>query len=969
MTKRMLIDAAHAGETRVAILDDDLIIDYDFTTTAKTQIKGNIYLAKITRVEPSLQAAFVEYGGGKQGFLPFAEIHPDYYQLPQDDKQKLLAEQIAEAEAEEAAEEEAFEREQAAREARARHRGRHSEDDDFDDAEVAEDLPLADVPAHDASADGIAPQELSAARASVASLIASAAKLESLPTSSAEVPALEIPQAFAPEEPHAYAVEPLLAEDYSIHSDTLETMPEDHALRDIPSAEDGVLPDDAQGETTSEDAEETRSRNQRGGNSARSIHRRYRIQEVIKRNQIVLVQVIKEERGNKGCSLTTYISLAGRCAVLMPNSPKGGGISRKITDRETRRRLKEVASEMRTHRGMSVIIRTAGIDRTKAEIRRDYEYLIKLWNQVRENTLQATAPALIYEEGNLIKRALRDQYSGDMEEVIIEGEEAFRDAKDFMKMLMPSHAARVKLYRDSMPLFSYAGVEEQLAGMMDPQVKLPSGGYIVIHSTEALIAIDVNSGRSTSERNVEETALKTNIEAAVEAARQLRLRDLAGLIVVDFIDMNYGKNRKAVERAMKDALKTDRAKIQLGRISMFGLMELSRQRMRPSLSEATGVQCPHCRGTGYIHSVETIAIQIVRTLEKEAASGEYVTLRVTTHPEAALYLLNENRALLQTLEQRYNVNVVVLMDNAIITGHYRLIKVNQEGREQLHEDNKQPRPRRSRGGRGRSDKGGNAEQRRRGALNFAGTVAPTDPEDLAAAQAARADDDEIIGSSASNYADDAEGDESAPRERGERGGRNRERGRRGGRNRTRGRERTPREPQLDEHGNPMEPIAGAEGDAAHETPQGNREPREPREPRTPREPREAREPREGDAGNGEGRGDRNRRRGRRGGKNRNRGDRPDRTPREPGEIAAAANDVRDAEDARRAPRPAAVEPVASPAPAAAPAYKPAAPSVVIPLSEAQTNPLKAASPIADNSGADDANKPKRKGWFSKMLEG
>jgi ribonuclease E len=359
----------------------------------------------------------------------------------------------------------------------------------------------------------------------------------------------------------------------------------------------------------------------------------------------------------------------------MPNSPKGGGISRKITDRETRRRLKEVAAEMRTHRGMSVIIRTAGIDRTKAEIRRDYEYLVKLWNQIREQTLASTAPALIYEEGNLIKRSLRDLYTSDAEEVIVEGEAAHNEAKEFMRMLMPSNAARVKLYKESMPIFAYAGVEDQLAAMTEPQVRLPSGGYLVIHPTEALISIDVNSGRSTTERNVEETAIKTNIEAAMEIGRQLRLRDLAGLVVIDFIDMGYGKNRKLVERAMKDALKADRAKIQVGRISTFGLMELSRQRLRPSISEAMGVMCPHCRGTGYIHSVETVGIQIIRTLEKEAATGEYTALRVTTHPEAALYLLNDKRAALQSLEQRYNVSVAILMDASIITGNHRLIKV------------------------------------------------------------------------------------------------------------------------------------------------------------------------------------------------------------------------------------------------------------------------------------------------------
>lgn len=890
MTKRMLIDAAHAGETRVAILEDDFITDYDFTTTAKSQLKGNIYLAKITRVEPSLQAAFVEYGGGKQGFLPFAEIHPDYYQLPQEDKQQLLAEQIAEAEAEEAAEDEAFEREQAAREARARNRRGSSEAEEEESDEAEEDF---------------APENLFEARAQIARLIETAAAHEptdALPVPS--VPALEMPQAFAPDEAgDASKTEALQAESFHIASDALDGIPGADAgttpQNDTKNAEEGVEESYGErGETTSEDAEETRGRRD---TESRAIHRRYRIQEVIKRNQIVLVQVIKEERGNKGCSLTTYISLAGRCAVLMPNSPKGGGISRKITDRETRKRLKEIAAEMRTHRGMSVIIRTAGIDRTKAEIRRDYEYLVKLWNQVRENTLSATAPALIYEEGNLIKRALRDQYSGDMEEVIVEGEEAFTDAREFMKMLMPSHAPRVKLYKGGMPLFSYAGVEEQLTGMMEPQVKLPSGGYIVIHATEALIAIDVNSGRSTTERNVEETALKTNLEAAAEAARQLRLRDLAGLIVIDFIDMNYGKNRKAVERAMKDALRADRAKIQLGRISMFGLMELSRQRMRPSMSEAMGVICPHCRGTGYIHSVETVAIQIIRTLEKEAASGDYQTLRVTTHPEAALHLLNDKRGLLQSLEERYHVSVVVLMDSAMITGNYRLIKVNHEGKEALHEDSKQPR-RRSRGGRGRGRSRGKGDE----ALSFSGAVEPGDDADLPPMEP----EEETAESE-----DESEGQPRRRRERGRRGGR--------GRNRVK---------SAEGDGDPDD--AGAEESGENET--ANLES-------------------ENDDGER-----RSRRRGRRGGRGRR-----DRQPR--GDAAGAHHTPSDETAApAQAPAPAVAADQPVYATTAAPEEPAAAPrGFVIPLSEAQTNPGANTTPV--QSEGDDA-KPKRKGWFSRVLE-
>ena len=933
MTKRMLIDAAHADETRVVLLDNDLVYDYDFVTSSKTQNKGNIYLAKITRVEPSLQAAFVEYGGGKQGFLPFSEIHPDYYQLPADDKAKLLAEQIAEAEAEEAAEDEAFEREQAAREARRNGRGsdRDNEDDDFSAEEE-----LVSDDSQPTSESVVAMTEASVADSAVVASLG-------------ELPPVEIPQSFVEmTPPAAYEVQPLNADSFAVHSDV---MPEDHAPIDELNAEATTAEEGANAEgTASEDGEETRSRNNRSGRTA--FHRRYRIQEVIKRNQIVLVQVIKEERGNKGCSLTTFISLAGRAAVLMPNSPKGGGISRKITDRETRKRLKEVASEMRTHRGMSVIIRTAGIDRTKAEIRRDYEYLVTLWNGIREQTLASTAPALIYEEGNLIKRSLRDLYTSDVEEVIVEGDDAYNEAKNFMKMLMPSHAARVKQYKDSMPLFSYAGVEDQLSGMTEPQVRLPSGGYLVIHPTEALISIDVNSGRSTTERNVEETAIKTNMEAAAEVARQLRLRDLAGLIVIDFIDMGYGKNRKAVERAMKDALKADRAKIQIGRISTFGLMELSRQRLRPSISEAMGVMCPHCKGTGYIHSVETVGIQIIRTLEKEAATGEYVALRVTTHPEAALYLLNEKRAALQSLEQRYNVSVSILMDAGIITGNHRLVKVTSEGKEITHVASEESKGRgRNRGGRGRNRRGERGNDR---GVSFDNAVSDMTPEEIAEASARMEGDDEIIGGVPSD--DNAEFAPRGPREpRGDRG--DRPRRERGGRNRNRNnRDRGDREGRPDR--TPRDPQQVADAVNAEGTEQTN----------APVELDENGQPIARERNN--------RRRGRRGGRNRNRSDRPRReegsisNPVVMGEAGSEQHSSSESAPAERTYKPRTEKPAYEPAPASsypAPQPAPAQPSRVIPLSEKQTNPDAVASPIiSQSSGGDD--KSKRKGWWSRVLE-
>ncbi len=928
MTKRMLIDAAHPDETRVVLLDNDQVYDYDFVSSSKSQIKGNIYLAKITRVEPSLQAAFVEYGGGKQGFLPFSEIHPDYYQLPQTDKQKLLEEQIAEAEAEEAAEEAAFEREQAAREARSRNRDAGDNEGEEDDFSGEEEITPSETEEASSSEAVIAFTEASMADSTV---------VASLPM----VPAIEMPETFAAET-ETSNVMPLDSASFAVHSDV---MPEenngaqDNSLSpELAENNEGMSADEQQSsdETTAEDGEETRGG--RGGRD-RALHRRYRIQEVIKRNQIVLVQVIKEERGNKGASLTTFISLAGRAAVLMPNSPKGGGISRKITDRETRRRLKEVASEMRTHRGMSVIIRTAGIDRTKAEIRRDYEYLVGVWNEVRTQTLASIAPALIYEEGNLIKRSLRDLYTSDVEEVIVEGEDAYKEAKSFMKMLMPSHLGRIKLYTEAMPLFAFAGVEDQLSAMAEPQVRLPSGGYLVIHPTEALISIDVNSGRSTTERNVEETAIKTNMEAAYEVARQLRLRDLAGLIVVDFIDMGYSKNRKSVERAMKDALKADRAKIQIGRISMFGLMELSRQRLRPSISESMGVMCPHCKGTGYIHSVETVGIQIIRALEKEAATREYATLRVTTHPEAALYLLNEKRAALQSLEQRHNVSVVILMDATMITGSHRLVKVTADGREILHDPVNQSKQRggNTRGRRGK--RGGNPSQSSGNVISFDGSVTVDTTGDDDFVYDAQEGDDEIL-----IRAEPSE-EERAPREPREgRDGRGPRR-ERGGRNNRRDRDRGPRrdnatadaaaegaapsEPMLDAEGNPI-PVANSEA--------GER--------------------------------DRNRRRGRRGGRNRRDRDRGERRPREENANGSEAtstpsNDNSSASYSSGHEQPATAYGAESHSAPAPRAPEPAKPAFVIPLSEAQTNPAAVASPIVSEAGDD---KNKRKGWWSRVLE-
>lgn len=890
MTKRMLIDAMHPEETRVVIAKNEKILDFDFVTTSKAQIKGNIYLAKITRVEPSLQAAFVEYGGGKQGFLPFSEIHPDYYQLPTADRQKLVEEQIAEAEAEEAAEEELYK--QSLNQGR---RGNRRPDNAADMVDPESDLhAMADALDSNPMPDP-AP--------------------EAIPGT--EYAPLEIPQ------DEVFSA----IQDMPIEPDTGAEVPvqdllDDASLGAIPVGELPAPEIDSTIEETGGDDLQEEARSERQG---RAFYRRYRIQEVIKRNQIILVQAIKEERGNKGASLTTYISLAGRYCVLMPNSPKGGGISRKITEGSTRRRLKEIASELKTHRGMSVIIRTAGLDQDSGDIRRDYDYLTKLWNQIRENTLASSAPAVVYEEGDIIKRSIRDLYTTDIQEIVVEGNTAYKESVDFMSMLMPTHTSLVRQHTDKLPIFASYGIEEQMLGMTDPQVKLPSGGYIVIQQTEALISIDVNSGRSTSERNVEETAIKTNMEAAAEVARQLKLRDLAGLIVVDFIDMNYGKNRRLVERAMKDALKHDRAKIQLGRISSFGLMELSRQRLRPSISESMGTLCPHCKGTGFIQSVETVGIQVVRTLESEAASGQYTTLRVSTYPEAALHLMNEKRALLQSIEERFKVKVIILVDTSIITGNFRLVMVTPEGKETLHDDGRDKPSRR--GGRKRGKRGGRGRERDDEGSSFGD--AQDDSDDSSDESDGEGNVTEVAGGG-------GDGEDGRPR---------RERGRRGGRRRRGGRDR--------ERGERPEGEAGSGSDAPREA----REPREPRPMREPRAPREAGEgldengaPREGE--NGEPR--RRRSRGRRGGRGRG-----ERRPREEGQGPRQEHSA----DGSSQPASSVIETRSWDA-APAPREEKPQPAIVV---QSTTTHAPTHTPAPDTS--EDTSKPKRRGWWSRVTEG
>ena len=550
----MLIDGTHAEETRVVVADDTVLLEFDFETTTKSQLKGNIYLAKVTRVEPSLQAAFIDFGGNRHGFLAFSEIHPDYYRIPVEDKEALIA--------------------------------KSDVSDEIDEIDIDE-FKNEDINDNDESDDN--PVEVIG----------------------------------------------------------------DNAEDDI--AELG-------------DAHRKR---------LRQLTRMYKIQEVIKRRQILLVQVVKEERGNKGAALTTYLSLPGRYCVLMPNTSRGGGISRKISNPAHRKRMKTIMADLVIPEGMAVIMRTAGVERNKAEVRRDYEYLRRSWDEIREQTLQSSAPAIIYEEGDLIKRSLRDVYNREIEEVIVDGEPAYKTARSLMRTMMPSHAKRVKKHTDiNTPLFNLHKIESQLDEIYDPIVRLRSGGYIVINPTEALVAIDVNSGRATRERNVEQTARRTNLEAADEVARQLRLRDLAGLVVIDFIDMEESRNITAVERRMKEAMKIDRARIQIGRISTLGLLELSRQRLRPSIHEASAQICVRCGGSGYVRSTESTALRVIRAIEEEGAKNRSKSVNVKVPADVALYILNNKRDMIVSIEQRHNLKVLITVDSELTPPDYIMDRLN-----------------------------------------------------------------------------------------------------------------------------------------------------------------------------------------------------------------------------------------------------------------------------------------------------
>jgi ribonuclease E len=631
MTKRMLVDATHPEETRIAIVDGTWLNDFDFERASKKQLKGNIYLAKVIRIEPSLQAAFVEYGGNRHGFLPFSEIHPDYYRIPMADRPH------DEVEGEEAEEDE----------------------DAGEDTEIAaSDDPAADRElAEEAAAEqAIAIDEEESATASDVMM----SDVEPAP-----MPEMQPTMAAGIEQP---AILPT--------TDEFAASPENDLglITDFGNAAvvDSSLPPPRPVEIVGGEVAEQAIAEERRRYPPRH---RYKIQEVVKRRQVMLIQVVKEERGNKGAALTTFLSLAGRYCVLMPNTERGGGVSRKITSHQDRRRMKEILDQLEIPEGMAVILRTAGMEQKPAEIQRDLEYLLRLWNGIREQTLQSTAPALIYEEANLIKRSMRDLYAYDVEEILVCGKQGFELARDFMQTIMPDQVEKIKLYEDPIPLFFRYNVEKQIDNLYNPTVQLRSGGYIVINPTEALVSIDVNSGRATRERHIEGTALKTNLEAAEEIARQLRLRDLAGLVVIDFIDMEDGRNNASVERRLKESMRSDRARLQIGHISPFGLLELSRQRLRPSLMEINFEKCPHCAGIGFVRSVDSAALSILRMIEEEGIRQGSAELVLHVPTKIALYILNQKRPALSEIEKRYGLQVLLHSDDTLVPPDFKLERV------------------------------------------------------------------------------------------------------------------------------------------------------------------------------------------------------------------------------------------------------------------------------------------------------
>ncbi|WP_153768877.1 Rne/Rng family ribonuclease [Labrenzia sp. CE80] len=770
MANKMLIDAAHPEETRVVVVRGNRVEEFDFEAANRKQLRGNIYLAKVTRVEPSLQAAFVEYGGNRHGFLAFSEIHPDYYQIPVADRQALL-----DAEASEAGNGEDETEEKPKRRPRRRSKA----------AANASDETIS------------APVEAGDGEAQPSSETASETAADSQSKDGKDAQQDEEEAAAETSEGETDASES--------NSDTEQDGNGDNDASDDDSDEDQVE------SVGAEDAmEEVPVR--------RQARRQYKIQEVIKRRQVILVQVVKEERGNKGAALTTYLSLAGRYSVLMPNTARGGGISRKITQPTDRKRLKKIASELEVPEGMGVILRTAGASRTKAEIKRDFEYLMRLWENVRDLTLRSTAPSLVYEEGSLIKRSIRDLYNKDIDEVLVAGEDGYREAKDFMRMLMPSHAKNVQPYRDPSPVFIRYGVEPQLDAMFSPQVTLKSGGYIVINQTEALVSIDVNSGKSTREHNIEDTALQTNLEAAEEVTRQLRLRDLAGLVVIDFIDMEENKNNRAVERKLKDCLKNDRARIQVGRISHFGLLEMSRQRIRTGVLESSTTPCPHCHGTGMIRSVESVALHVLRSLEDNLLKGATHNLIIRTTTEVALYILNQKRRNLSDLEARFAVDVEVQADEMVNGQLYVLERADPVDRDRIPQpviptvqpdtidleddiEEQEVDEEEEVEAREQSEDGDRDRKRRRRRKRRRGG-ADNGSSDTSEARTSSGDETASEGDAEAGD----EGDDAQRAEGGDEPRRKRRRGRRGGR---RGRRNGDENGQLDENG---EPIPTAEGE-------------------------------------------------------------------------------------------------------------------------------------------------------------
>ena len=880
MANKMLIDAAHPEETRVVVLRGSRVEEFDFESASKRQLRGNIYLAKVTRVEPSLQAAFVDYGGNRHGFLAFSEIHPDYYQIPMSDRQALMEE-----ESQEEPDEEEERRPRRSRRRRGGERQAPARRGDGDET-VSESADPAQV--HGGAGEAPTPHDLDEPAGSPDERVGAIGDGETRPLQldATQTPPYDDPTADLIE--HAEEAHGKVADAAMSGSPTAEAAPREspihEALPPATEAETPPLPAEtivkghdaeavetdaaidtgspvakATAEHRAEEAdigeqhhehhaeqqasdphddehdEEDEHVEQLGGDALEEVPRRayrprrqYKIQEVIKRRQVLLVQVVKEERGNKGAAITTYLSLAGRYSVLMPNTNKGGGISRKITDAGDRQRLKSIAQDLEVPDGMGVILRTAGASRSKPEVKRDFEYLMRMWETVRETTLQSTAPTLVYEEGSLIKRAIRDLYNKDVEEVVVSGENGYREAKDFMRLLMPSHTKNVQPWRDPAPIFTKAGAEAQLDAMFSPQVTLKSGGYLVINQTEALVAIDVNSGRSTREHNIEDTAVRTNLEAADEVARQLRLRDLAGLIVVDFIDMEEGRNNRAVEKRIKDALKDDRARIQVGRISHFGLLEMSRQRIRTGVLEGSTVVCEHCAGAGSVRSTASIALHVLRMLEDTLLADASHDVTVRTRGQIALYILNHKRAHLTDIEGRFGAGVTFEGDESltgttycalergepasgIIRPSYQVVSIEEPEAENLEEaeaevenepslvvvgeasapegeegdaDGRRKRRRRRGRGRDRESSGiaGDAPQPSDDALSFVadaeGTLAPVPPENAG----------ENDGEVSQGFEERTGAEEVGNRKR---------RSRRGGR-RTRGRERDGAEPGKEE---------------------------------------------------------------------------------------------------------------------------------------------------------------------------